>query len=123
MGYDFHRNPTIELEDLIRLEDPCVILEGQHIDSDGEMVFVFSIGGRLMGRDIAMADHQARTVRGALVGGDAIIVHARTLKEAQDIATEGLTTTIVSALMMDRDGSLAPDGMAGIISDVSRISS
>ena len=91
-GFDEH--PVIELDDLLRLEDPCVLYEGLHIDSDGLRSYVYSVGGWLNGRSITEPDHMTHTVKGALVGGDAIIVQAKDRAEADAMAADGLMHTI-----------------------------
>lgn len=92
LGLD--NNPTIDLDDLVRLEGPAVIFEGELIDSDGAVNYVYTVAGILDGRPIVQADHVRRCVTGAMVGGDAIIIFAKDRKEADVIATEGLLDTI-----------------------------
>lgn len=93
-GLNLDACPVIEMDDLPRLDDPGVIFEGELLDSDGELAYVYSVCGYLDGRPIVGVDHVRQCVRGALVGGDAIIVHAKGRKEADVMATEGLLTTI-----------------------------
>lgn len=92
LGLD--NNPTIDLDDLVRLEDPAVIFEGELVDSDNVTAYVYTVAGILDGRPIVQADHVRRCVTGALVGGDAMIVHAKDRAEADVIAAEGLLDTI-----------------------------
>ena len=87
-------NPSIELDDLLRVEDPCVIFEGEHLDSDGVLSYVYSVGGWLDGRPLGKPDHVRRSVKGCMVGGDCIVVQAKNREEADAIAADGLDFTI-----------------------------
>lgn len=97
------------------VQDPVVLFEGEHIDSDGEITYVFTMGGKINGIDIARADHEARTVHGALLGGDAMMIHAANLWEAKEIATGALETTLLATFELMRQGELAPGPNAGIM--------
>lgn len=78
----------LTIEQLMILEDPCVVFEGRRTDSDGERYWVYTVGGHIDG---VMVGGQEG---GALVGGETIIVHARNKKEADEMAYDGLTVTI-----------------------------
>lgn len=75
-------------EELRRIVDPCVILEHQWLDDDGEKCWGYTVGGRLDGQIVG--DHQG----GATVGGELMIVHADNRGEADAIASLGLMDTI-----------------------------
>lgn len=119
VGLDLGLNPTIEVEHLLYIENPVVIFEGNHVDEDGELAYVYTVGGTIDGHDITMPDHVQRKVRGCLVGGDAIIVHARSRQEADDMAYEGMMTTIKAVFAEQAKGS-AGNPNAGLVIDSSR---
>ena len=87
-------HPSLELDDLLRLEDPCVIFEGEQTDSDGVVSYVYTVGGLMDGRPVGEADHATRTVKGCTVAGDCIIVQAASRDEADAMAADGLEFTI-----------------------------
>lgn len=93
---DLSLNPSIELDELLRVDDVAVIFEGQHIDTDGAIAWVYTVGGFLDGRPIVThyRDHNGIATRGALVGGEAILVHAPNRGEADEMAISGLLHTI-----------------------------
>jgi hypothetical protein len=91
IGLDTH--PILDLADLPEVEEICAIFEGEHLDADGVHSYVYSVGGILRGRPIVVVDHATRSVRGALPGGDCIIVQAASREEADRIAAEGLRDT------------------------------
>jgi hypothetical protein len=86
--------PEINLDDLMRLEDPAVIFEGELVDTDGVRTYAYTIGGWLDGRPIGRPDHARRMVRGCLVGGECILVQAKSRQEADTMAADGLAFTI-----------------------------
>lgn len=100
---------SITAEDLTRLDDPCVIFEAEHRDSDGVLAYVYTVGGMLDGRPVG-------GMYGVLVGGDAIIVHAASRLEADAMASDGLLMTI-EALSGTEEGP----AQAGIAAEVAQI--
>lgn len=100
---------SIDLADLARLDDPCVIFEGEHRDSDGVLAYVYTVGGALDGVPVG-------GMYGVLVGGDAIVVHASSRLEADTMAADGLLATI-DALSDAPQGAAA----AGVVADVAPI--
>ncbi len=85
---DFTARRSLSLVDLVRLDEPAVIFEHFHVDSDGVHAYVYTVAGWLNGRNVA--DMRG----GATVGGDVIVVHAKSRAEADAMAGEGLQTTI-----------------------------
>lgn len=86
--FGFGSRPSISMADLLRVDDLCVVLEGIRKDSDGVPYYVYTVGGRLDGMVIGGPQG------GALVGGDAMVIHAKNRREADDIAAGGLRDTI-----------------------------
>ncbi len=76
------------MEELARLDEPACIYEHFHVDSDGVHAYVYTVAGWLNGRNVASA------LGGCTVGGDVIVVHAKSRAEADAMACEGLQTTI-----------------------------
>lgn len=74
-------------EDLRRLQEPCVIFEGEHTDEDGAVAYLYTVGGWLDG---------ARLTEGCTVGGEVILIHAHDRAEADEIARFGLHDTILA---------------------------
>lgn len=79
---------SIDLADLLRVEDLCAVFEGSRLDSDGVRYWCYTVGGRLDGRVIGGREG------GCLVGGEAIIVHAADRREADAVAGDGLAVTV-----------------------------
>ncbi len=88
---NFAFRPNLVADDLRRLQDPCVIFEYIHVDSDGEPAYIYTVGGWLDGK---------RIPDGATVGNETILVHAKTRDEADYLAGLGLQDTI-SALVAE----------------------
>jgi hypothetical protein len=84
----FHTRPSIAAQDLRRLQEPAVIFEGERRDDNGELAFLYTVAGWLDGQNIATMQG------GCTVGGDVIVIHARTRDEADLIAGLGLQDTI-----------------------------
>lgn len=91
---NFDRRRELTTDDLVRLDEPKVIYEGQHVDSDGVIAWVFTVGGVLEGRPVETPNHARREVEGCTVAGDTIMVHAVDKNEAFLLAAAGLETTI-----------------------------
>lgn len=85
---NFLDRPRIDASDLRRVQEPCVVLEHEWLDSDRERCFAFTVGGWLDGRPLG--DMRG----GCTVGGDVVIVHAQSAAEAKFIAALGLQDTI-----------------------------
>lgn len=84
----FHLRRSIQAEDLLRLEEPAVIFEGTHTDSDGQVAYLYTVAGWLDGQNIA-------TIQGgATLHGEVILIHADSRAEADAIAGYGLEDTI-----------------------------
>lgn len=98
-----HHRQRIVAEDLRRISDPCVIFEHEARDSDGELFFVYTIGGWLDGKKLG--DFQG----GCTVAGEAIFIHAKTRAEADYIASMGLGDTINA---LDREEDLYQEAHA-----------
>jgi hypothetical protein len=115
--FHFEAHPSIEMADLLRLEDPVVICEGDFTSVDGEPFWVYTIGGTLDGARIEMLDHVSKTILGATVGGDVMIIHGRDRKEADWLAINGLMDTIASCEVLQAAGGLEPGENSGIITE------
>lgn len=85
---NFGARRSISMEDAVRLDDPCVLYEGEKFDAEGARVFIYTVGGWLDGRNIATHDG------GATIGGDVIIISAKDRREADVLAAEGLGDTL-----------------------------
>lgn len=85
---NFGSRRSISMEDAIRLDDPCVLYEGEKIDEEGQRVFIYTVGGWLDGRNIA---NQAG---GCTVAGDVIVISAKDRREADVLAAEGFGDTL-----------------------------
>jgi hypothetical protein len=90
----FGEHPALELDDLLRLGDPCVVFEGEQVDSDGVVSYVYTVGGFLDGKPVGEADHATKSVKGCTIGGDCIMVQASSREEADAMAADGLDFTI-----------------------------
>lgn len=110
---DQQYHEDITLDELLMLDDPCVVFQRSGTDSDGVGYFCYTVGGFLHGRRIGGPEG------GALVGGDTIIVNATRRGDADDMAYHGLMQTIaaerqnrVKSAQIDKTRNL------GIIADV-----
>lgn len=109
----------LSLDELLNVEDACVIFEGQFQDSDRVPYWVYTIGGMLNGQQIGGKEG------GALVGGQTIIVHGRDRKQADRIAYDGLVDTIneENKMRANRAAQHIDNHVnEGIVADVSRLS-
>lgn len=88
LGRELRQNLT--LEELCRLEEPCVVFERYAIDSDKVLHWIYTVGGFLDGQKVGSIKG------GALVGGQTIVVHAKSRADANRMAGLGLETTIES---------------------------
>lgn len=104
---------SIEISDLLRLDEPCVIFEADGRDSDGIPFYVYTVGGFLDGQPVGGGF-------GVLVGGDAIIIHADSRRAADAMAADGLLATI-SAIEDNRRARKAEKTQAGVLADISQI--
>ena len=82
---DFAHRPRLVADDLRHLDEPCVLFEHKGQDSDGVDFYLYTVGGWLNG--VRLAD-------GATVGGEVILIHARSREEADALASLGLMDTI-----------------------------
>lgn len=104
---------SIGVEQLAELDEPCVIFEGEHRDSDGVIAYVYTVGGFLAGAPVGGQF-------GALVGGEAILVHAHSRADADGMASEGLAATI-AALIDERRIGIAERAKGGVAVSVDSI--
>ncbi len=92
-GVNFSYLPDLSIEEFLALEDPCVIFETEHTDSDGVLSYLYTVGGWLNGTAQGGIDHKMHTAHGCTVGGDVIVVQAATRAEADAMAADGLEHT------------------------------
>lgn len=99
----FHARRSITAQELQRLQEPAVICEGERRDSDGEPYYIYTVAGWLDGVNIA-------TIQGGCtVGGDVIVIHARSRADADLMAGLGLQDTIDA---LSREDDKIADAMA-----------
>lgn len=113
----FHTRRSITADDLRRLQEPAVIFEGERRDSDGEPYYTYTVAGWLDGQNIATMQG------GATIGGDVIIIHARSRDDADLMAGLGLQDTI-DALNSEDDrmlDALAAQARLASVSPVRRL--
>lgn len=99
------------------MQEPAVIFEHEWRDSDGELCFAYTVAGWLDGANVATMQG------GCTVGGEVIIVHARSRGEADMIASLGLQDTI-DALNREEEAhldALAAQARLASVSPVRRI--
>lgn len=99
------------------MQEPAVIFEHEWRDSDGEQCFAYTVAGWLDGVNVATMQG------GCTVGGEVIIVHARSRGEADMIASLGLQDTI-DALNREEEAhldALAAQARLASVSPVRRI--
>jgi hypothetical protein len=113
----FAHRPEVELEDVERITDVAVICEGQYLSADGVPVWIYTVAGELDGNRIEMLDHINKTILGATIGGDVMIIEAKDRKEADWLAINGLQDTFGLTAVLAQMGGLAPGENAGIITD------
>lgn len=77
---------SLVAEDLRRLQEPCVLFEGTHTDSDGATAYLYTVAGMLDGQ---------RLEDGCTVAGEVMLVHADSRADADAIASMGLHDTIL----------------------------
>lgn len=99
----FFTRRSIVADDLKRLQEPAVIFEHAWRDSDGEPCFAYTVAGWLDGQNIATMEG------GCTVGGEVILIHARSRDEADLIAGLGLQDTIDA---LNREDEQILDAMA-----------
>jgi hypothetical protein len=97
-------NPSITLQDLMLLDDPCVVFQGCRQDSDGEVLYLYLVGGFLDGRKIEPSQ----------VEGDVMIIHAKDKTEADWLAGSGLEDSIRLMRAEGIDSSPNAGIMAGV---------
>jgi hypothetical protein len=89
---DFSARRSLSMDELGRLDDPAVIFEHFHVDDDGAHAYIYTVAGRLSGREVATVSG-ARAL-GCTVGDDVIVVHASSREDADAQAVLGLEDTI-----------------------------
>jgi hypothetical protein len=120
-AYEVH--PDITMEDLCQLEDVVLICETSGQDTDGEHFYLYTIDGIRDGERIAVQDHLRKEVYGATVGGDVMIVHSKSRKEADAMAQEALDDTIqMLKVELEVRGTLEIGPNAGTIATVEEVS-
>lgn len=110
----FHTRRSIAADDLRRLAEPALIFEGTHTDADGAIAWLYTVAGFLDGQNIATMQG------GCTVGGDVIIVHARSRDEADLIAGMGFEDTI-NALRAEDDALIEAAAALGRLKSVNPI--
>lgn len=90
---DFSDRRVLSLDELAQLDEPAVIFEHFHVDSDGQHAYVYTVAGFLDGVNVAV-NQRGEFVGGAVVGGDVIVIHAPDRASADDMAGQGLMDTI-----------------------------
>lgn len=85
---NFGARRSISMGDAVRIEDPCVLYEGEKTDAEGQRVFIYTVGGWLDGRNITTQ------AGGCTIGGDVIVISAKDRREADVLASEGFGDTI-----------------------------
>lgn len=85
---NFGLRRKLDPKELMQLQEPACIFEGEHVDSDGFRVFLYTVGGWLNGENVA-------TIQGgATVGGDVMMIEAENRQAADDMACRGLEDTL-----------------------------
>jgi hypothetical protein len=92
---DFGSRRALSLNELAQLDDPAVIFEHFHVDTDGAHAYVYTVAGWIDGQNVARVD--GLSAEGCTVGGDVIVIHADDRQQADQIATQGLQDTIDAA--------------------------
>lgn len=115
--FSFEGHPSIEMEDLVRVQDLKVICEGEFTSVDKEKFFVYTIAGLLDGNPIELLDHVNKTIIGCTVADDVIIIHAKDRKEADWMAANGLEDTIKGIEDLINANALEPSENSGIITE------
>lgn len=113
----FHTRRSITAEELRRLQEPAVIFEGNRRDSDGELMWLYTVAGWLDGANVATMQG------GCTVGGEVILIHARDRTEADMIAGLGLQDTI-DALNSEQErhiDALAAQARLSTVSPIRRL--
>lgn len=108
---------SITAQDLQRLQEPAVIFEHAGTDDDGEPYFVYTVAGWLNGQNIATEQG------GCTVGGQVIIINARSREDADAMAADGLEITMNGMDEEDRqiDSAMAALGRLRTVGAVERI--
>jgi hypothetical protein len=88
---DFASRRALSMDELVQLDEPAVLFEHFHVDTDGAHAYVYTVAGWLKGRNV-VEDNGGQG--GCTVGGDVIVVHAKDRAEADEIACGGLLETI-----------------------------
>ena len=89
----FGARRSLSEDELLRLEEPAVIFEHFHVDSDGAHAYVYTVAGYLNGKNVAHLDGIGSAV-GCTIGGDVIVIHEQDRAAADDMASQGLQDTI-----------------------------
>jgi hypothetical protein len=103
---DFAGRQSIPADELRHVEEPCAVFEADWLDSDGERVYAYTLGGWLRGQPLGGLSG------GVLVGGDAMLVHAASRAIADTLASLGLEDTIAALQAEERDYQEAQAALA-----------
>jgi len=85
---NFDSRRSLTPAELCRLDDPAAIFEYEHVDSNGEVAYIYTVAGWLDGDNVI--DVQG----GCTIGGDVMIVHADNRAAADDVVCVALEQTI-----------------------------
>lgn len=84
----FLGRPSITAEELRHVSEPCAVFEAQWLDEDGSRIWAYTLGGWLNGRPLGDARG------GVMVGGEVMLISAKTRDEADAMAGLGLMESI-----------------------------
>lgn len=101
-------------EELVRLDEPVAIYEGEHVDTDGETAYVYTVAGWLGGHNVATEQG------GCTVGGEAMIVHGISRAHADVLVGYGLQDTI-EALKREQDRFLDAQAALARLQTIGRL--
>lgn len=94
----FANRRSIDVQDLPRVNDLCVVFEFDGIDEEGKRYYVYTVGGYLDGRPLG------NQLGGVNVGQQQIFIHNATSREHADwLASDGVETTANAQARADRD--------------------
>lgn len=110
-------HPNIEMTDLLAVENPMPVCEGEFRDADGTPYWLYTVAGFKDGQPIHGMDHQRKCIIGATIGGDVAIVTGKNRKEADWLAGKGLAESIDHMRTLALSGELDPGRNSGIITD------
>lgn len=101
---------SITAEELRHVSEPAAIFEAQWLDEDGSRIWAYTLGGWLEGRPLG--DMRG----GVMVGGEVMLVTAKTREEADAMACLGLQDSIDALNAEERDYQEANAALARLAS-------